>query len=668
MKIELNKGELTLKEGFTMEVKKTNPFFSDEGSYTFPSEIPATPENLTILGNPERPTRSTRFVRKFTALLKGPFMQKRCTLLATGLSKSSGVNVSLLLDESETFSALKKRSMREVFSSKAITVGASKSDYMSALEFLWTIYTQDSSNPYSSFYLSAFPELTVFPVVVKDGELYHFLNEVNSSKNGFVYQGREILQKSDGTEKVTVPDYYGITPFLKLSYVARAIFELSGYEVEQNDLESSILSQLVLLNNCSDTYLSAEGTYPIASYSDLVPDVTVGDFLAFLKDKFGVGVFISGNRVRLRIREGCLMLDSGYNPDLDLSEYVIGDAEISFPEAKKLTIAVKTSIEGAEPIAETMEKFQKENSAASDLLDVDEGTGIYTRYSDDTKKTVVKSGSDAFKFDRTVDGIDESEDISTGDEFVPMVRMPDGNCYPFVGERINLHTSVNGKEESQEQVIIVCHAPFSGGKFSGTTRSYRRNAGTLPRPRWVTVPALTPEGLYSSTHERYGAMLMSAAPEFKVRASLPTSSVLNLRLDLPKCFMGTMVVITALSYKLDDNGVRDLELNLRRISGFTDEINLPEIKIQKKYYWKLVNTLPKDFNPANYNSVAYDGLTDYTMGNAPQYSPQYDGQIALRRSRWVSAKYKRHTGFMKWEWGNFSSNYEEYFIGVSYAE
>ena len=184
----------------------------------------------------------------------------------------------------------------------------------------------------------------------------------------------------------------------------------------------------------------------------------------------------------------------------------------------------------------------------------------------------------------------------------------------------------------------------------------------------MTVPALTPEGLYASTHKRYGAMLMSAAPEFKVRASLPTSSVLNLRLDLPKCFMGTMVVITAMSYKLDDNGVRDLELNLRRISGFTDEINLPEIKIQKKYYWKLVNTLPKDFNPANYNSVAYDGLTDYTMENAPQYSPQYDGQIALRRSRWVSAKYKRHTGFMKWEWGSFSSNYEEYFIGVSYAE
>lgn len=353
---------------------------------------------------------------------------------------------------------------------------------------------------------------------------------------------------------------------------------------------------------------------------------------------------------------------------MDLTEHIIGEPEISFPAAKRLTVSVKTSIEGAEPIAETMEKFQKENSAASDLLDVDEGTGIYTRYSDDTKKTVVKSGSDAFKFDRTVDGIDESEDISTEDEFVPMVRMSDGNCYPFIGERINLHTSVNGKEESQEQGIMVCHAPFSGGKFSGTTRSYRRNAGTLPRPRWVTVPALTPEGLYSSTHERYGAILMSAAPEFKVRASLPTSSVLNLRLDLPKCFMGTMVVITALSYKLDDNGVRDLELNLRRISGFTDEINLPEIKIQKKYYWKLVNTLPKDFNPANYNSVAYDGLTDYTMENAPQYSPQYDGQIALRRSRWVSAKYKRHTGFMKWEWGNFSSNYEEYFIGVSYAE
>lgn len=660
MKIELNKGELTLKEEFTMEVKKSNPFFSDEGSYTFPATIPATPENLAILGNPERPTRSTRFVRRFPALLKGPFMQKRCTLLATGLSKSSGVGVALLLDESEVFSVLKERSMREVFSSRYQTL-ASKLDPQRET-FLWEVYTHTFYEPTSFDYQS---ELVAFPVVVQDGELKHFVNEPNSAGSNFVMDARNIPTKTDGSESISVPQYYGTAPFLRLSSAVRLLFELSGYEVVENDFEGGQWTQnIALLHNCSDSLCGD----PVICYSDLVPNITVGDFLTFLKDKFGAAVFISGNRVRIRTREGCIWLYSGYSPDMDLTEHIIGEPEISFPAAKRLTVSVKTSIEGAKPIAETMEKFQKENSAASDLLDVDEGTGIYTRYSDDTKKTVVKSGSDAFKFDRTVDGIDESEDISTEDEFVPMVRMPDGNCYPFIGERINLHTSVNGKEESQEQGIMVCHAPFSGGKFSGTTRSYRRNAGTLPRPRWVTVPALTPEGLYSSTHERYGAMLMSAAPEFKVRASLPTSSVLNLRLDLPKCFMGTMVVITALSYKLDDNGVRDLELNLRRISGFTDEINLPEIKIQKKYYWKLVNTLPKDFNPANYNSVAYDGLTDYTMGNAPQYSPQYDGQIALRRSRWVSAKYKRHTGFMKWEWGSFSSNYEEYFIGVSYAE
>ncbi len=667
MKIELNKGELTLKEGFTIEVKKSNPFFSDEGSYTFPSEIPATPENLAILGNPERPTRSTRFVRKFPALLKGPFMQKRCTLLATGLSKSSGVNVSLLLDESEAFSSLKKRSMREVFSPKVITVGMSKSDYMTALEFLWTIYTQDDSKPYASFYLSEFPELAVFPVVVKDGELYHFLNEVNSAGSGFVYRGREILQKSDSSEKVTVPDYYGITPFLKLWYVASAIFDLNGYEVIENDLENGLWSELVLLNNCSDAYLSADSC-KIVSYSDLVPSVTVGDFLSFLKDKFGVAVFISGNRVRIRLRNSCLSTFSGYVPDIDLSSRTIGEPEMSFPEPQKLTVSVKTSIEGAEPISETMEKFQKENSAASDLLDVDEGTGIYTRYSDDTKKTVLKSGSDAFKFDRTIDGIDESEDISTEDEFVPMLRMSDGNCYPFIGERINLHTNINGKEESQEQSIMVCYAVSSNGTSYGTTRSHKIRSGTALKPRWIIAPALTPEGLYESVHGKYGAMLASAAPEFKVKAALSLASLIGLRMELPKCFMGTMVVVTAVSYKIDDNGARDVELTLRRISGFTDEIRVPEIRIQKKYYWKLVNTLSKDFNPSDYNSVAYDGLTDYTMEDAPRYSPQYDGQIALRRSRWVSAKYRRHTGFMKWEWGNFSSNYEEYFIGVSYAE
>lgn len=661
MKIELNKGELTLKEGFTMEVKKSNPFFSDEGSYTFPATIPATPENLAILGNPERPTRSTRFIHRFPALIKGPFMQKRCTLLATGLSKSSGVNVSLLLDESEALSALKKRSMRKIFASKALLMGMSRSDPRSAQGFLWIACARASSGPGDAEARAMYPEIVAFPVVVKDGELYHFLNEVNSTNDGFVYQERNIPQKSDGSENVSVPEYYGITPFLRLSYVARAVFELSGYKVEQNDLETGSSSFLVLLNNCSDTYVSSD-VYHIANYSDLVPDVTVGDFLTFLKDKFGMAVFVRAGQVQIRRREGCLLPNDEYKPDLDLTGHVIGEPEISFPEAKKLTVSVRTSLEGAAPIAETMEALKEENSTASGTLSLDSGTGTYTIYSNGTEPSLVKSGSDAFKFDRTIDGIDESEDISTEDEFVPMIRMPDGECYPFIGERINRHTHIVGNEESRKQSIMVCYARFYGDRLAGTTRSFTAPSFLYPNlPINFTVPALTPEGLYGFFYRRYGAMLMSASPEFRVKASLPLASVIDLRMDIPKYFMGTIVVITAMSYKIDDNGIRDLELSLRKIGSFTDEIRLSEIKIQTaNLRWKLVNTVP---SLSGASSVAFDGLPDYTEKDAPAWPPQYEGQITMRRERWVTVEYKRHS-FLHWERVRYSRRYEEYFIGV----
>lgn len=682
MKIELDRGELTLKEGFAIEIKKSNPFFSDGGSFTIPSELPATPENLVMLGNPERAARSRRFVRKFPAVLKGPFMQKKCTLIATALSKSSGVTVSLLLDESSMYSKFKNMALRDIFNSRTLEVGLSRADGYSPQSYFWALYSGDTISSTNAGLVAAASELAVFPVIVKDGDIYHFVNEVNSGKTGFIYAARDITVQSDGSEKMSVPKYYGLSVFLRLSSAVRIMFESFGYNILESDLEKEPWSSIVLLNNCSDILLNgvdAGSSGGRLSYSDMVPDISVSDFLDFLKNKFGVSVFVEGTGVHIKMLERAL--NPWYaEPDMDLTGYVVDEPEISYPEEKKFKLSIGTSLEGASPMAETLEQLQKENVKSFALLDFDVKGGVYTKYKDADRTETAKTGSNAFEFDRTFNGIEDSDEMKPDDEYVPMVKMGE-NWYPFIGERRNSHTNIAGKDESQSQDILLCYAfpPVrSSEKYCGSTQPYSiysdsRKAyldeGCNGNTAREQLFPLTPEGYYPHTYQSYGAMQLSATPTLKFKMDAPAHVVFGMRLDLPKYMMGTKVIVTSLSYNLDDNGAHDVSLEVRRICDYVDAVEVPSVDLQQKFYWKLVRNLPTSFDPADYDSVVYDGLVDYTDADAPKTDALSNGERAKYRTRHLVAKINgRHTGFMKWEWKTREIDYEEYFLGVSYLE
>lgn len=680
MKIELGRGELTLKEGFAIEIKKSNPFFSNGGSFTIPAELPATPENLAMLGNPERAARSRRFARKFPAVLKGPFMQKKCTLIATALSRNSGVTASLLLDESSMYSKFKNMALKDIFNSRTLTM-MTRTDGYKPPEYFWALYSDDTISTPNADLVAAASELAVFPVVVKDGDVYHFVNEVNAGKTGFVYSARDITVRSDGSERMSVPQYYGLSAFLRLSSAVRIMFESFGYNIIESDLEKEPWSFIVLLNNCSDILLNGvDGSMGgILSYSDMVPDITVSDFLDFLKNKFGVAVFMEGTGVRIKMLERAL--DPWYaEPDLDLTGYIVGDPEIYYPEEKKIELSVGTSLEGASPMVETLEQLQEANVKSSALLDFDAKGGIYVKYKDADRTEVVKTGSNAFKFNRTFNGIEDSDEMKPDDEYVPMIKMGE-NWYPFIGERRNSHTNIAGKDESQSQDILLCYAfpPVRASeKYCGSTQPYTIYSdsprayfdegcnGNTAREQFFS---LTPEGYYPYTYRSYGAMQLSATPTLKFKMNAPAHVVSGMRLDLPKYLMGTKVIVTSLSYVLDDNGVHNVSLEARRICDYVDAVEIPSVDLRQKFYWKLVRTLPASFNPADYDSVIYDGLVDYTDADAPVVDAYSDGERAKYRTRNLVAKINgRHTGFLKWKWQTVEINYEEYFLGVSYLE
>lgn len=672
MKIELSRGALALPEDFAVEIKKSNPFFSDEGSFSIPSSIPATPHNLAVAAHPERVTMSHRFNRRFPAILKGPFMQKKGSLLIDKV-QDGAMNVAMLLDESEMYSGLKEVNLKDIFVDQCIFGGVTKMEMSSIHEGLWSLYeTGLLQYPYTS----ESRELACFPVVVKDGDKYHFLNEPNAGGDGFVYEARKIY--SNDTEYVNVPEGYGLTCFLRLHHAIRLMFELRGFEVVGNDFNSEPWNKLVLLNNCSDAALS-DGTYHCLTYSDMVPSITIGEFLTALKDKFGASVFVSGNEVRIKLLQWSLSPDHT-NADIDLTQYVVDDCGVSYPSQSKLTLNMGTSIEGAKPINDTLEEAvykyrSRSSSVLGGLLHYDPVTGNYSFVRNGEQQA---SGSNAFKFDRTFDGITESEDISSSDEFVPMIKMPDGLAYPFIGERRNSYTNINGAEESQNQAMLLCwffDAPEDGKFCSASTQPYDKYGNFQYYQEFLPVPdgesrpvpramfALTPEELYSRTHSLYADMLLSGTPTLTVKAKLPYPLLAGLRMDLPKYFCGSRVMVISLSYSVHDGGVPSVDMELRHICDYSDAIPIPVVKFQVSGYWKYVNT-KSSLDLTGYLSVLDDGKTDYSPSQSgddyPKPKPTLEGEKAKYRKRYV-----RVWGYGMTDWRILE--YEEYFLGVVYS-
>ena len=242
MKLETQKGELMLPDGFAFEIQVTNPIFSNEGAASIATTLPATNDNFKVLGRPERLARSQKPVRKFPAVLKhGPF-QKKCTMIIAGCSRTEGIETSLAFHESELYSEFKGKEMKDVFELKS----ASSSDFdTSSIDAAM-------SDLYSGYYTSGdiHENFAIFPVAVeKNDDGVKIVNEV--ADGGFAYDRRNI---TSGDDVVNVPVGYGVTPFLWLHRAVRLLFELSGYEVARNDFEASPFCLIVLVNNCSDTF------------------------------------------------------------------------------------------------------------------------------------------------------------------------------------------------------------------------------------------------------------------------------------------------------------------------------------------------------------------------------------------------------------------------------
>lgn len=644
MKLTTPSGELTLPSDFSFEIEQNSAFFSEEGAASVAATIPATPADKAKLGFPSRLGRKSRFVNIIPATLQQGIYQKTGQLIVSGATDKS-ITCSIALEDSSFYSQHKDKKLKELFASKVDTRYSTPANWYS---WLWKVYKGEVSS-----------DFRLFPVAVNYSEEgYQMNNEpVYSSATSdeiwpLAHEPRIIME---GGEQVSVPEGYGIAPFLKLPVFIKYIFELCGYTVGSSCFsEDPFLSQLVLVHNCSDVICNGR-----IDYSDLVPNCTISDILEWIQNKFHAQIVVepSSSTVNIVLLETILQKRF----DLNLTGKVLGGLSHKFESTSRVVMTPDTSLDGAAPAAETIEalkakygyvmecdekEFGALNSsclalrlATGDYYEIRQSFGSSYSRGSNTAIKKVKVGTNQFKYDRG--NSEDSEEFSPSDLVPPIVSVDQyGTLAPYIGDRVHRNTSYNDSEKDTDQEIIVVYYAgltekptydTTGGRvplasagyyYAGTTQKYNNRGHLIDG-----AIELTPEGLVHKYFSLYNKHLRNNAITVSGEFKLTIEELLHYDLYSLKLLDGQLMLPVGLRYEVGRQ-LRCLQAEFKLIKDYSDDATDNPVVIPEPIYKWTVNqteiTAKATSLASEYTGTIrwkYDSSDEYISGDKDLFIP-----------------------------------------------
>lgn len=584
MKLTTKNGVLELPEDFSFEVERNNPFLSEDGDATVPATIPASPHNLYILNNIHRIDKADRFMKKVPALLQHGVWSKHGQLIIDTINKRAGIAVSFAIENSDIYSQYKEKTLKEITANKIRTDWETIDDLIAHLNSVAFSHLVFNSNK---------PDYDLFPVLIakyedeKGNIVYQYNNEVrDTSKGAQSMKSHELVSEArtvhEADYMMSVPQGYGISPFLYLHKAIDVVFEEMGYQVVSNCFSQYPLSQICLLNNSSDTIV--KGNLP---YSDMLPSCTLSEFVEFLKNKFCVAIRVDSSSKKVWVEKMQDLL-SQKSFDIDISNIVDGDFDITPNNSSRVVVSSDTSMEGSEPAADSLDDLIKQYGCYVEVKDSEffnigtpqqtvfdclikrKTTGVFYELRRNFKtgrQFAVRLGTDNFQYDRK--NSDEIEEFDSTD-IIPPALTYNNSIYLYLGDRVHHHTSFNNKEESEDQKIMICW-------------SFKKNWGNWYEPRGIlskytrdTTAAVFPFSLnaydmYSYFWSKYNTLLLNNKVEVRGRVNYSYQQLANLDMITPKYYKGQLLLPESMSFNLGKNkGSNESQFIL--IKEFVDQI------------------------------------------------------------------------------------------------
>lgn len=597
MKLTTRNGKIDLPRDFSFNMERSNPLLLDEGDSSVPATLPSSSRNLAAIDHRERIDRAEAYDDKVDAILEVGPIRKHGQLAFDTVHSSKGVNASFYIDNSDLYISSKNKTLKEIFADKTEVFGT----VSAAIEVLQRIYEGADS------------DFKVFPVAVSPYEengvtKYQWNNRTEN--NMLVYE--TTIHEGDSIN--SVPEGYGLAPFLKLSRLVELLFYLLGYEVTENCLAEWPFQRLVIVHNYSDCLCNQTVTL---FYKDLVPSCTLSDFLTWLNNKWHVQPVVDSNSRKVKIVAMETMLAIG--ADMDITHLVEDDFTVQLNPSKRVVMTPTNSIEGTDPAAETFDKLIEKYGDFAYVNEIEFGqfptatppvqnslllrraTGQFYGSLFDTAFQHYKLkllGTNHFTYDRA--NSDETEEFSQSD-VIPLMLCEGkaGGIWvaPFIGDRKHAHTSYNESATDDKQEIIVLQAVTDSEHFHYYTTATTQPVIPYKLPEndkhFMELGfGTTPYDLYDACWSKFNNILLNHPTYLDGRVRFTIGQILGMDMTRLKFCQGQNLLPVNLSAPIAaKQGLTEAKYMLVKtyINGITDSAILPSA--MSEYVWEVESNI-----------------------------------------------------------------------------
>ena len=682
IKIKKQTGEIfDLPQDFVIEGKKNNPLFSEKGSQTVSISFPATPRNRSLLDDAFRLDRAEKPSQAIPVVIEsGPAQQTGRMAINSASPKIIAANIGF--DEGEMYSRMSTMKLADmpILSQPQYNItppGETREQRTDALLAHLTDVMKELTDA----------DYFVFPLILKkdlkenkqtlSGDYRIILNDLDFVWDHLPYgeiaelKGlkHQLLTWYIDSEEVYIdaPKGYGVSPFLKVGRLLEIIFANYGYTVEENPFVlHRQLKKLTVLNNTMDTILS--GTL---HYRDLMPDISVNEFLDGLYNKFGLLWFVESNTGTVRLR---FLKDVLNGSAVDIDRFKTEEPEITYSQQRQLKLTANrdsdaTTLFGetVKTLYDTFEEFLAAyNNQMTDIfVDVPLATGTSCIFSAEFsmyrirenivvegKKAQTLSSSDFFDWNKKTPGL-EYEEIKMDDLCLPLDYFNNVLMLNYgVGVKHRYSdVVVSGATQKDEENPAKLAFAFGWG-LTHYTASNRYNwffASQINRDPDgyfmndsegnkydISLTVNREDGLYNRFWKEYDAFLRHSAQEVKCTVRMSDAEFLNLKPDQVMMLNYQPVLTEQVKFKLNapkhSGECTFRTLRLYEPYDLATEQKIPLYERQK-YYWKVISidktpviTYPcHEESNFGFGFTTIDGVNKYTdmMFILPPTDEQY---------------------------------------------
>lgn len=494
-------------QAFALEINNTSPLFNELGSKSVTMNLPKTPNNIRLLGFAHRLDIADRPPLKIAVLVvSGSYNREGVLYLSSAYNTENTFGVTIAFNEGIMY-----ESMSNILLTELSNLPVIKSTVDDLIQRMNTLFTKDSLDDDLSVFYVRYKKQTYRKDDDADTDLfwYEYANHVKmQSENTAQLDNREHTYAIENNKlvEISVPRGYGITPFVRVWYILELIFDHFGYKVGANPFKADFqLRRLCVLNNTIDAIVS--GTL---YYKQLLPPVSINDFLNALYLRFGLKVTFDGNTNTVNLVLLRDIFQANSRPQIPLSSLI----DIDYTAPKQLKLSVAKSLDESDTETDVFEDFLIKYNNTIGTIDstlnqihlggvyFDPRAGQYYQIST-VGQEKKRLSSIHFDWNKKDEGVD-LEEISSIDEALTM-HHEEASDYVFLyygksHQLLNSILSIDGIDQKSESENVLAFAYDMGQAVidlgNGSTQSLGYKYGSIFPYAWQSANVLQkdPEG------------------------------------------------------------------------------------------------------------------------------------------------------------------------------